>query len=350
VDEDVILVDYVNYRNLLPGSTYTVTGVLMNKSTGMALVNDDGGKITSSVTFTADSPTGQAEVVFTVNTRNLILANDDVLEPVQIVAFETLYSEPGVELAVHADIDDDNQTVTVGSLHTTAVDSGTGSHTATDGLATIIDTVKYSGLVPGKEYTVNGSLHIVNVSSDGTRTDGGPITSGDGTEILNNSVTFTPETSDGEIRVEFKINTDRIEGRDFVVFEDLYHEGKLIMSHSDINDSDQTIHVPEIHTGACCVDTVCEIAAYSDTVTITDRVYYSNLEAGKTYIVDGAMRWVAIDEDGVWSEGPVEGVSPALSFTATSTEGFVDIEFTVDTEHLSTFCYDRLIACENLLV
>lgn len=98
----VTLVDVVAYRNLTPGQTYTVSGVLMDKSTGKALTGEDGKPITSSVTFTPDQPDGEVEVSFTFDAK--------LLGGKQVVVFESLYRED-VLLAAHADIHDEGQTV-----------------------------------------------------------------------------------------------------------------------------------------------------------------------------------------------------------------------------------------------
>lgn len=90
------------YRNLTPGQTYTVSGVLMDKSTGKALTGEDGKPITSSVTFTPDQPDGEVEVSFTFDAK--------LLGGKQVVVFESLYRED-VLLAAHADIHDEGQTV-----------------------------------------------------------------------------------------------------------------------------------------------------------------------------------------------------------------------------------------------
>ena len=75
-----------------------------------------------------------------------------------MVVFEDLY-EGESKVASHADIEDEGQTVefTEPKIGTTA--TANGEHTAQPvGEITIVDTVKYSGLIPGKEYTVKGVL------------------------------------------------------------------------------------------------------------------------------------------------------------------------------------------------
>lgn len=75
-----------------------------------------------------------------------------------IVVFETLYTE-GKEVGIHAEIGDEAQTVYLPKIRTHAKDGITKiDHTEALPKATIIDTVIYSSLLPGKEYTVTGTL------------------------------------------------------------------------------------------------------------------------------------------------------------------------------------------------
>ena len=61
--------------------------------------------------------------------------------------------------AEHKDKDDENQTVVFPDLKTTARDSETDDHVSNaDDSITIIDTVEYSGLHVGNEYTITGTL------------------------------------------------------------------------------------------------------------------------------------------------------------------------------------------------
>lgn len=98
------LEDVVEYKHLVPGKEYTVKGVLMDKATGKELLID-GKKITSEATFIPDEPTGEVIVSFEFDARY-------INEETNIVVFESLYSEDK-ELAVHADLEDVGQNVTV---------------------------------------------------------------------------------------------------------------------------------------------------------------------------------------------------------------------------------------------
>ena len=96
--------DIVSYKNLTPGKEYTVKGVLMNKATGEPLLAD-GKEIRSFFTFKPDKPDGEINITFVFDASGLKTATE-------IVVFETLYRD-GTEIAAHADIKDEGQTVKI---------------------------------------------------------------------------------------------------------------------------------------------------------------------------------------------------------------------------------------------
>ena len=104
VNGDVTIDDVVSYKHLVPGKEYTVKGILMDKATGKPFLVD-GKEITSEVTFTAEKANSEVTVSFTFD-------GSVITKETEIVVFETLYRE-GTEIAVHADIEDENQTVTI---------------------------------------------------------------------------------------------------------------------------------------------------------------------------------------------------------------------------------------------
>ncbi|MBE7122168.1 VaFE repeat-containing surface-anchored protein, partial [Bacillus cereus] len=52
-----------------------------------------------------------------------------------------------------------------------------------------------------------------------------------------------PETKDGVVTLDFTFDASKLAGKEIVVFEDLYRDNKLVVSHADINDKDQTVKV-----------------------------------------------------------------------------------------------------------
>ncbi len=101
---------------------------------------------------------------------------------------------------------------------------------------TIVDTVYYSGLIPGKEYKVNGVLMV--------KSTGKPLMD-DGKEVTA-ELTFIPELSEGEVELIFTFNAKALVGEKIVAFERIFYEGKEIAAHTDIEDEDQTVEVVPI--------------------------------------------------------------------------------------------------------
>lgn len=106
--DKITITDVVSYKDLTPGKEYKLTGMLMNKATNDKLLID-GKEITAEATFTPKAPTGEVEMTFTFDARELTVETE-------VVAFETLYRD-GIEIAVHADINDKDQTVRILPLH-----------------------------------------------------------------------------------------------------------------------------------------------------------------------------------------------------------------------------------------
>ena len=101
---DITIDDVVSYKNLTVGKEYTVSGVLMDKSTGKAFLVD-GKEVCSEVTFTPETADGEVTVSFTFD-------GSVITKDTEIVVFETLHRDE-TEIAVHADIEDKDQTVTI---------------------------------------------------------------------------------------------------------------------------------------------------------------------------------------------------------------------------------------------
>lgn len=220
------LEDVVEYKHLVPDKEYTVKGALMDKATGEPLLIDEK-EIRSETTFTPDEPSGSVTVEFTFDTRY-------IKEETNIVVFESLYSEDK-ELAVHADIEDEGQTVTVKipEIGTKASIDGKKEFT-TNGDITIDDVVSYKHLTAGKEYTIKDVLMDKSTGKQFLV---------DGKEVCS-EVTFTPETADGEVTVSFTFDGSVItKETEIVAFETLCREGTEIAVHADIEDENQTVTI-----------------------------------------------------------------------------------------------------------
>lgn len=96
--------DVVEYKHLVPGKEYKIVGTLIDKATGKPF-EIDGKPVTSEVVFTPEKSNGKVSVSFTFD-------SSAIKETTKLVVFETLYRD-GIEIAVHADINDEGQTVKI---------------------------------------------------------------------------------------------------------------------------------------------------------------------------------------------------------------------------------------------
>ena len=333
VDDVTTVIDTVEYRNLVPGKEYTLNGKLHSKSNGKPLMVGDK-PVTGQTTFTPEKADGKVEVTFTFDSR-------DLEDKTDIVVFESLVRS-GTEIASHADIDDKNQTVTVThpEIGTTAVDGADGDkNVITDDSTEVIDTVEYTGLIPGKEYTLKGTLHVKVTDEEGKVTekplevDGKPVTA---------ETTFTPEKADGKVDVVFHFNSLTIpHDTEIVAFESLEKNGVEIAAHADIEDKAQTVTVkhPFITTSALDgIDGDKNIVTDDETV-IVDTVKYSGLIPGKEYTLKGTLHVKVTDEEGKVTEKPLEvdgkPVTAETTFTPETASGEVEVTFTFDSRAIA---------------
>lgn len=220
------ITDTVSYKHLIPGKEYLLVGTLMDKSTGKPLLLD-GKEIHAETVFIPETPNGTVTVTFTFDAKL-------IKENTSLVVFETLYKD-GKELAVHADIEDENQTVKVKipEIGTKATVDGKKEVTAS-GRVKIEDTVSYKNLTPGKEYTVKGVLM--------NKATGEPLLAD--TKEIRSSFTFKPDKPDGEINITFVFDASGLKtATEIVVFETLYRDDTEIAAHADLKDEGQTVKI-----------------------------------------------------------------------------------------------------------
>lgn len=281
---EVKVSDKVTYANLFPNRDYKLTAELHDSATGDVLLDASGHPITVEKRFTAQSPTGFEVVEFTIDTIEL--------GGKTVTVYERLYDEGGSLIAEHADKSDVNQQVTViePEIGTTAVDAHDGDkNVVTDGKTTVIDTVEYKNVIPGKTYTLKGSLHVKvtdeegNVTEKALEVDGKPVTA---------ETTFTPEKADGKVEVTFTFDSTGIpQDTEMVAFESLEKNGVELVAHADIEDGKQTTtaHVTGISTTATDgLDGDKNVIADAET-TITDDVAYENALTGIGYTMTGIL-------------------------------------------------------------
>lgn len=271
-DEEVTIIDTVSYTGLKKGKEHVLTGTLMNRETGEALLDKDGNPITATKKFKPKTAEGEEEVEFTFDASQLKGAT--------LTVFEELTLD-GKLVAEHKDLNDAAQTVRIPEIGTQAKDAETENNVSkADKKVTIVDTVSYSNLKEGKKYTVKGTLM--------DQKTGRPIVDAKGQKITAEA-TFVAETSSGTVDVTFTFDGSNLQGETVVVFENLYYGDKLLAVHADIKDEAQTITFPYLKTTATDVDSNTKNALADEQITIKDVVEYKNLIPGQEYTLKGVI-------------------------------------------------------------
>ena len=313
--KEVSVTDTVAYRNLVPGKEYTVRGTAVDKETGEPLTDADGNELVSTAKFTAASADGSVDVKFTFD--------GTAMAGRSVVFFENVYYTDKL-IAVHADIDDEAQTVHIPLIFTSVKDKDTDSHMSLAGSdVTLTDTVAYRNLVPGKTYTISGTL-MDQRTGKAVTVNGKAVTS---------SADFTPDTADGETTVDFHFNTNGLDDTTVVVFEKMFYGKAEIAAHEDINDKGQTIYIPSVKTTAIDDKTATKLTLAEKDIHITDTVAYRNLVPGEKYTVTGT----AIDKTTgeTLKDDAGKDVTAKASFKAEKANGTVDVEFVFDGSSLA---------------
>ena len=336
----VTLTDRVDYRNLVPGQTYTMTGALYvrddedtddgfkpvnmgevlsttikgyDPQTGEALYD----AITVSATFVPESRDGYVDLVFTYDAS--------ALKGKVVVAFEELYTCEGYDIpdawagffesdtiddvcekcgcgcrpgddaaktrlvASHTDIADTEQSVGFATITSTELTGDSIYTKIVNGVITIIETLTWDGLIPGHDYDIDD---VFDEASESAKL-----------QISTNGI-FTPESVKGSITVS---------------------------STRDV----QT----EVRK---------DVLLAKDNIMLTDVVKYEGLIPGTTYDLTG--RLMIKNEDGTLEEEPL--MTMEGTFVPESVNGTIRVAYAFDATNLAgkTLVAFERISYDGILV
>ena len=318
-----VIIDHVAYDNLVKGKTYTVTGTLMDQKTGYVYVDGDGKEVVVSRTFVAGTTEDGLTAVID-NEHNSVSGvvdlryefNGSNVEGTTLVVFEDIYHND-VYLTSHADIKDKAQTVHFPKLRTSAINVETGDEVGSVSEMKIKDFVSVWNLPFDRDYVLKGVLvdkqtgeflkdadgNIItaenpfHVNEDGTvdncceipcQCKGGTCTCEDWAVCVED-IDLENGDTDGHVHIVFNVDASDLAGHDIVVYEYLYHNDVIVARHTDINDLNQTIHIPDIRTSAVDIKTGDHAGTVEETAIVNDSVYYENLVVGREYTIKGIL-------------------------------------------------------------
>ena len=308
------LSDKVAYSNAAKGTTYTLSGELVDKTSGKST------GIKASKTFTAAGASGSVTVPFRVSAHDA-----GVWSGHTVVAYEILSDTSGKKLAAHTDLADARQSVSVSKLvpklSSQASDTADGDQMIPAGKdGRVRDAVAYQGLVPGERYTVSGQLM--------DSTSGKPVSSPVSTPL-------TASTTDGTIEVTLPVPAKQgAAGHRLVVFETLSDtSGQKVASDADLTNLGQSMWAPKIGTTA--VDKADgDHVLPAEGGTVTDTIAYHGFQPGLEYTLSGEL----VDK----ASGKNTGIKASKVFTAAKADGSVPVDFRVP----AGFAGKQLVAFE----
>lgn len=208
-------------------------------------------------------------------------------------------------------------------MDTVAVDTDTNSHNGfTSAKTCVSDTITYSNLTGGKEYTVKGMLIK---KSDGSKIsllneDGTILKDSKGNQATEKSVTMTASASgSGHYRIKYYFNSNGLEKDSVVAYAFIYDKatGELLGSHEDLTDADQTVSFRgrELSMITVATDDVTDSAiSYipdDGWGYISDKVSYVGLDKNRSYRLKTEIYEI---ENGEVSDTPVDINTSGMNF------------------------------------
>lgn len=267
--------------------------------------------MTATKTFTAEKADGEVTVEFSIDTSEL--AGNSV------VAFEDVYLDD-VLVATHSDISDEGQTVDIIKVRTTARDGKTnGKVGLAEKKTTLVDTVKAENLHVGEEYTVKGTL---------MNPDGSEVKDGKGNPVTVEK-TFKATEKNMNVDITFTFDATLLKTTQTVVFEDLYSGDKVVASHADLKDTDQTVEYPKVRTTATVNGK--HAADTAKKTVLKDIVSYQGLHPGEEYTVKGKLMNA---DTGKPIRVNGNAVTAEARFKAEKSDGTAEVEFVFDSTSL----------------
>lgn len=272
-----------------------------------------------------------------VNEENTDTENEDVDTQNADVAVQSMDDPSGKLLYSHSDLNDENETFYVPKVQTVLTNTANDHYFTTAAGSTLVDTVTYSGLKPGRAYTLTGKLMDKDTGKAATDKSGKEITG---------TTTFTPSTANGTAKVNFSFDGSNLKGKTLVAYETLNgisvaygiaSSKKDLAIHKDISDADQSVTNMSLSTTAKDQKSGTKQVTLSRTAKIDDTVSYKGAIRGTSYKINGTLMNKSTGEAAVDGDG--KPITASGVFTAGSATGTATVTFTFNTNGMAGGAY-----------
>lgn len=312
--------DTVTLQGTASGKNYRVEGRIVDQETGETVTDGAGKEITAAVDFTGKAGGQNVTVNYSFDASTMAGG--------KYVVFESVYLMDGEEkilMATHEDLADKDQTFTVPKIETNLYDASTMTNISYPGdNIELRDILSYTGLEPGKTYTV--SSRLVHQDTGETYVDG------DGKSMdLKDHFQFTPEEPDGDVEVSIPINGSNLSGC-LVAYQTVTLNGDMIGKHEDITSEPQTLFVPGIKTSATDKETGSKYIKADPEMTIVDAVTFENMQDGMAVILKATLMDKKTGE--ALKDANGDPITAEHEFVPDGTSGTENVEITFDGTNL----------------
>ena len=272
-----------------------------------------------------------------VNEENTDTENEDADTQNADVAVQSMDDPSGKLLYSHSDLNDENETFYVPKVQTVLTNTANDHYFTTAAGSTLVDTVTYSGLKPGRAYTLTGKLMDKDTGKAATDKSGKEITG---------TATFTPSTANGTAKVNFSFDGSNLKGKTLVAYETLNgisvahgiaSSKKDLAIHKDISDADQSVTNMSLSTTAKDQKSGTKQVTLSRTAKIDDTVSYKGAIRGTSYKINGTLMNKSTGEAAVDGDG--KPITASGVFTAGSATGTATVTFTFNTNGMAGGAY-----------
>ena len=272
-----------------------------------------------------------------VNEENTDTENEDVDTQNADVAVQSMDDPSGKLLYSHSDLNDENETFYVPKVQTVLTNTANDHYFTTAAGSTLVDTVTYSGLKPGRAYTLTGKLMDKDTGKAATDKSGKEITG---------TATFTPSTANGTAKVNFSFDGSNLKGKTLVAYETLNgisvaygiaSSKKDLAIHKDISDADQSVTNMSLSTTAKDQKSGTKQVTLSRTAKIDDTVSYKGAIRGTSYKINGTLMNKSTGEAAVDGDG--KPITASGVFTAGSATGTATVTVTFNTNGMAGGAY-----------
>lgn len=183
-----------------------------------------------------------------------------------------------------------------------------------------IDKVNYKDFLVGKKYNIVTKVVIKDKTLEKSEV------------IYENTTEFTPTTANGTFETKANFDASKLKGKEVVFIQEVWKNGKMLFAHNDINNKQQTLYFPEVHTTAKDKADGDKYLKPQGKQTIIDTVAYKGLTVGKEYTIKTTLMNKRTNKPIMENGKPVVVES---KFVAEKMQGTVDIEIEVDVTKLA---------------